>query len=92
MAEYQALLADFLRVLGPDHPDTLTTRGNLAGFRGGAGDPAGAVAEYQALLADFLRVLGPDHPDTLTARDNLARWRGEAGDAADEAARPKGRQ
>ena len=27
---FEALLTDFLRVLGPDHPDTLRTRNNLA--------------------------------------------------------------
>ena len=29
--------------LGPDHPSTLTTRHNLADWRGRAGDPAGAA-------------------------------------------------
>ncbi|WP_439657750.1 tetratricopeptide repeat protein [Lentzea sp. HUAS TT2] len=70
------------RRLGPDHPDTLTTRSNLAHWRGAAGDPAGAATAYEELLTDHLRVLGPDHPDTLTTRSNLARWRGEAGDPA----------
>ncbi|MFC3515661.1 tetratricopeptide repeat protein, partial [Amycolatopsis halotolerans] len=68
--------------LHPDHPDTLTTLGNLAALRGEAGDPAGAVAAFEELLADRLRVLGPDHPDTLGTRNNLARWRGESGDPA----------
>ena len=72
--------------LGPDHPDTLASRGNLARWRGEAGDPAGAAAAFELLLADRLRVLGPDHPDTLATRGNLARWRGEAGDAAGAAA------
>ena len=69
-------------MLGPDHPDTLTTRANLARWRGEAGDPAGPPPPVRELLADRLRVLGPDHPDTLTTRANLAHWRGEAGDAA----------
>jgi hypothetical protein len=72
--------------LGVDHPSTLTTRNNLAYWRGEAGDPAGAAAAFQALLADRLRVLGPDHPSTLTTRNNLARWRGRAGDPAGAAA------
>ena len=71
-----------MRVLGPDHPDTLTTRNNLAYWRGEAGDPAAAVTAFTELLPDRVRVLGPDHPDTLTTRGALARWRGEAGDAA----------
>jgi hypothetical protein len=71
-AAYEALLTDYLRVLGPDHPDTLTTRHDLAHWRGTAGDPAGAAAAYEALPTDRLRILGPDHPDTLTTRNNPA--------------------
>ncbi|WWM37229.1 FxSxx-COOH system tetratricopeptide repeat protein [Streptomyces acidiscabies] len=66
---------------GPDHPDTLAIRSNLASWRGEAGDAAGAATALAELLDDFLRVLGPNHPHTLTTRHNLARWRGEAGDA-----------
>ncbi|WP_421106945.1 tetratricopeptide repeat protein [Streptomyces sp. NEAU-S77] len=66
------------RVLGPDHPDTLTIRNDLAVWRGEAGDAAGAAATFTELLADHIRVLGPDHPHILRSRDNLARWRGEA--------------
>ncbi|MEV8484901.1 tetratricopeptide repeat protein, partial [Streptomyces sp. NPDC052095] len=68
--------------LGPDHPDTLTTRNNLAFWHGEAGDAAGAAQAFTDLLTDQLRVLGPDRPDTLTTRNNLAFWHGEAGDAA----------
>lgn len=39
----EELLTDRLRVLGPDHPHTLTTRHMLASWRGRAGDPAGAA-------------------------------------------------
>ncbi|MFJ7271273.1 tetratricopeptide repeat protein [Streptomyces sp. NPDC099050] len=68
--------------LGPDHPDTLASRSNLALWRGEAGDTAGAADEGAALLADRLKVLGPDHPDTLTTRSFLARLRARAGDPA----------
>jgi len=63
------------RHLGPDHPDTLTARNNLAYWQGAAGNLVGAATAFEELLADYLRVLGPDHPDTLTARHNLANWR-----------------
>ena len=79
-ASYRQLLADRERVLGPDHPDTLSARASLAYWRGEAGDTDGAVSHYRQLLADRERVLGPDHPDTLSARTSLAYWRGEAGD------------
>ncbi len=72
--------------LSPDHPDTLTARGNHAWWRGEAGDATGAAAAYSELLEDQLRVLGPDHPDTLSTRNHLANWRGEAGGAAGAAA------
>ncbi|WP_192581153.1 tetratricopeptide repeat protein [Micromonospora noduli] len=85
-AASEQLLADVLRVLGPDHPDTFATRHHIAYWRGEAGDPAGAAAAHEQLLADVLRVLGPDHPDTLTTRANIAHWCGEAGDPAGAAA------
>ena len=69
-------------MLGPEHPDTLTARANLARWTGQAGDPAAARDQYAALLPVRERVLGPEHPDTLTARANLAAWTGEAGDPA----------
>jgi hypothetical protein len=72
------LLADRLRVLGPDHPDTLATRGDVAHWRGHAGDPAGAVIAFEELLADYWRLLGPDERDTLSTRRHLAYWRGQA--------------
>ena len=59
-------------VLGPDHPDTLTSRNNLAGAHESAGRLGQAIALYEQNLTDRLRILGPDHPDTLTSRNNLA--------------------
>ena len=59
-------------VLGPDHPDTLTTRNNLAFAYHSAGRFNEAIELYERVLADRVRVLGPDHPDTLTVRNNLA--------------------
>jgi hypothetical protein len=62
-----------------DHPDTLTTRADVAWWRGEAGDRAGAVEAYERLLMDRLRVLGPDDPDIDTTRQALAHWRTLAG-------------
>ncbi|MFF3959540.1 DUF3710 domain-containing protein [Streptomyces sp. NPDC001890] len=86
VAAFEELLADRLRMLGPDHPYTLATRSNLAYWRGEAGDAAGAVAAFEELLADRLRMLGPNHLSTLATRHSLAHWRGEAGEAAGAAA------
>jgi Tetratricopeptide repeat len=65
-------------ILGADHPGTLSSRHNLARWRGAAGDAAGAATAFRDLLTDYLRVLGPDHPDTLTTRNNLAYWQRQA--------------
>ena len=85
LTEYTHLHHTSHQTLGPDHPDTLTTRHNLARWRGKAGDPAGAIIAFDELLNDCLHLLGPNHPNTLTTRHNLAYWRGEAGDPASAA-------
>ncbi|MFI6522590.1 tetratricopeptide repeat protein [Spirillospora sp. NPDC050679] len=82
MTAYTNLHNTCQQELGPDHPDTLATRNNLACWRGEVGDAAGAAVAFEELLADQLRVLGPDHPHTLATRNNLAYCRGAAGDAA----------
>ena len=59
-------------VLGPDHPDTLGVRNNLAGAYRSAGRLAEAIELYEQVLDECKRLLGTDHPDTLTVRNNLA--------------------
>ena len=58
--------------LGPDHPDTLVSRNNLAGSYRDAGRLDKAIALYEQILEDSIRVLGLDHPRTLTSRFDLA--------------------
>ena len=67
---------------GPDHPETLIIRGNLARWTGDAGNAAEARDQVAALLPAFERVLGPEHPQTLSVRHNFAYWTGIAGDKA----------
>ena len=69
---YEQVLAERERVLGPDHPDTLTIRNNLAGAYYSVGRFGEAIELYEQVLAEYERVLGADHPDTLTVRNNLA--------------------
>ncbi|MFD4743236.1 tetratricopeptide repeat protein, partial [Streptomyces virginiae] len=59
------------RVLGADHPDTLTSRNNLAGAYESAGDLGRAIPLYEQTLTDTVRVLGGGHPFTVTVRGNL---------------------
>jgi len=71
-------------VLRADHPDTLTTRDNLATAYRAAGRTAEAITMYEQNLAARERVLGADHPDTLATRDNLAAAQQAAGRTAEE--------
>ncbi len=74
-----ALLEDQTRILGPDHPLTLTTRNNLATSLGKSSRVDDAIEQLTHLLEDQTRILGPDHPNTLTTRSNLATSLGESG-------------
>jgi tetratricopeptide (TPR) repeat protein len=67
----ELLAADCERLLGADHPYTLSARVNLAYAYQAAGRPAEAVPPYRRTLADCERLLGVDHPDTLLARNKL---------------------
>ena len=63
----QKILDARVQVLGPEHPDTLTARRNLARWTGEAGNAADARDQYAALLPIQERVLGPEHLHTLAA-------------------------
>jgi len=86
IAHFRAAVADLSRDPGPEYPDTLTARYELAYWQGEAGDFVGAAASQRALLADRTRVCGPYHPDTLGTRANAAFWQGHAGDVVGAAA------
>jgi serine/threonine protein kinase len=58
--------------LGPDHPDTLTSRSNLAFAYDQAGRTSEAIPLYESTLKFREAKLGPDHPDTLKSRSHLA--------------------
>jgi len=60
------------KVLGPEHPDTLTSMNNLAVTysKQGKHNEAG---ELQLKVLDLCKkVLGTEHPDTLVSMSNLA--------------------
>ena len=68
---YEQVLADRVRVLGPDHPDTLNTRDDLAGAYELVGRLAEAIDEWEKLLPDCQRILGLEHPLTKRVEKNL---------------------
>jgi tetratricopeptide (TPR) repeat protein len=70
--EYQRVLELRLRVLGEDHPDTLTTRHARAYTLRDQGKRRLAQAEYGDVLERRRRVLGENDPETLSTRHALA--------------------
>ena len=70
--ELEVAVAVVEDVLGPDHPDTLTTRNNLAVAYRSVDRFGEAIELFEQVLAKREKLLGPDHPDTLTTRNNLA--------------------
>ncbi|WP_158068358.1 tetratricopeptide repeat protein [Serinicoccus sp. CNJ-927] len=83
ITEFEVLLEDRTRVLGPEAPATLITRNNLAYWLGEDGRVKDAIAQSEQLLENRTRVLGPEAPDTLNTRNNLAYWLGEDGRVKD---------
>ena len=65
-------LADRERALGPDHPDTLLSRNNLAYAYQSAGRLSEGIPLFERTLADRERIMGRDHPDTISSQNNLA--------------------
>ena len=79
----EPVLAERERTLGPEHPDTLASRGNLANAYQAAGRVQDAIAILEPLLADLEQMLGAEHPNTLSTRGNLANAHRDAGRSAD---------
>ena len=69
---FEQVLTERIRILGNNHPDTMTARDNLAGAYRDAGRLGEAITLYEQTLTDSTRILGEDHPETLTSRNNLA--------------------
>jgi tetratricopeptide (TPR) repeat protein len=71
--QFQTVLTARLRVLGADHPDTLTTRHDIARMMQLQGSYAKAEDQFRAVLRARRRVLGVGDPDTLDTRHEIAR-------------------
>ena len=66
----EAVLAERLRWLGPDHPDTLRCQANLLLTRRQQGANSQAI-ERQQVISRLGSVLGDDHPDVTAAGASL---------------------
>jgi len=84
--ELEDLYQDELRVLGPLHETTLSTRHCLALAHIADSDPQRALEYLEPLLDDVTKVLGPTHPRTLQTQATVAHARGQAGDFGGAAA------
>ncbi|MET7919203.1 tetratricopeptide repeat protein, partial [Streptomyces avermitilis] len=80
---WQDMVADAERLLGEEHPNTLSARGLLAASYREAGRTAEAITIEEPLVADRERLLGDEHPNTLTARVHLAASYRHAGRTAE---------
>ena len=60
------------RLLGPEHPDTLTSEADLAALRQAEGHFDEAIRIGREVLSLRRKVLGPDHADTTTTLNDLA--------------------
>ena len=74
--------------LGPEHPDTLTTRANMANELGNMGEHKKAYDAFKDIYEIRSRPdkLGPEHPSTLTTRANMGRYLALVDDAASASA------
>jgi hypothetical protein len=65
------------RVLGQEHPDTLTSMNNLAWTWKGQNRDAEALDLISSSLEPLTRKLGANHPNTLTSTQTYNTWRKE---------------
>ncbi|MEU4594827.1 tetratricopeptide repeat protein [Micromonospora aurantiaca (nom. illeg.)] len=72
VAYWKHMTEQAVRLLGHEHPNTLTARANLAASFGQAGRITEAITIEERVATDSARLLGREHPDTLAAHANLA--------------------
>jgi tetratricopeptide (TPR) repeat protein len=72
IAEFEQITAASERLLGTEHRNSLTARGNLANALWQAGRTNDAIAIEEQTANEWERLFGVEHEGTLTARANLA--------------------
>jgi len=71
-ALFEQVRFDLTESLGPDHPQTLSTTGNLANILTQLGYDVEAGRLLEDVVASLETSVGPDHPSTFVATNNLA--------------------
>jgi tetratricopeptide (TPR) repeat protein len=69
------------KVLGPEHPDTLSSVNNLGNLLSDKGEYHEAEALLRRALESCEKILGPEHPGTLSTANNLGTTLFEKGDS-----------
>jgi tetratricopeptide (TPR) repeat protein len=73
------------RLLGEEHPDTISAMNNLANTLGDQGQLEEAAKMKKEVLEKMRRILGEEDPDTIMAMNNLAITLGDQGQLEDAA-------
>jgi tetratricopeptide (TPR) repeat protein len=76
------------KLLGEEHPDTISAMSNLASTLGDQGQLDESARMMKKVLEKMRHILGEEHPSTITAMSNLAITLGHQGQL-DEAAKMK---
>ncbi|UCE58450.1 MAG: serine/threonine protein kinase [Phycisphaerales bacterium] len=63
----------YVRLLGPDHPETLRARYAVALLSESRGEREEAVARFRPIMQAQTHVLGPEHADTLASMNALGK-------------------
>ncbi|KAH8746822.1 P-loop containing nucleoside triphosphate hydrolase protein [Hyaloscypha sp. PMI_1271] len=85
-AVQRKVLDDRQRILGEEHPDTISAMNDLANALGNQGQLDEAAKMHEEVLEKRRRILGKEHPSTISAMNNLANTLGDQGQL-DEAAK-----
>ena len=83
---WRAVAGDATRLLGPDHPATVTAAGRVAATLVTAGEPAEAVAWAERARGGRVRSLAAADPAVIAAQVAVGRCLAAAGKAGDAAA------
>jgi hypothetical protein len=78
IAYWRRMVDDAVRLLGEEHPDTITAGANLAVSYWQAGRTTDAITILEKVVDDRVRLLGEEHPQTVAAVHASWAWQAEA--------------